>query len=367
MYSLQDFAHLLCVAALATAGYLTYLVLFRLYLSPLARFPGPKLAAATAWYEFYHDALRHGKYTFEIARMHEQYGPIVRISPWELHIDDPEYYEVLYSYNQPRDKYKLYANMFGTPEAIIAVLDHAHHRSLRANMNPYFSMQRIRSLEPEIQVLVDKLCYRLNDFKNKGVPITLQHAYTCFSTDVISDYAMGTGFHYLDAPDFVPEWSNTLSGIAQGSVWFKPLPWLLTLLKSLPHGLVKKLNPGMDLMFAFQDRCGVLINLVIESEKTGEKFKNRTFFHDVLASDLPQEEKTAERLAQQIQTVIGAGSETVAKTLSWMTFHLLDNPEKLEKLKEELNRLDPDRKAKLADFEKMPYLVSSGPLSPSPR
>lgn len=250
--------------------------------------------------------------------------------------------------------------MFGNPLATIAALDHSRHRMLRSNLNPYFSMQRIRSLEPEIQSLVDKLCYRLNEFKNTGTPIPAQCAYTCFTTDVVSDYTMGTGFHYLDEPNFIPQWSETLSGIAQSSAFFKPFPWLLSLLKSLPQGFVTKLDPGMGLMFAFQDRCGVLINSVMESQKTGEKqnFSHPTFFHDVLASDLPPEEKTAERLAQEIQVVIGAGAETVAKMLSWTTYYLLENPEKLKKMKEELDRLDPDRKASLVDFEQMPYLVS---------
>lgn len=47
---------------------------YRLYLSPLAKFPGPKLAALTFWVEFYHDVLRRGQYTFEIVKMHEKYG-----------------------------------------------------------------------------------------------------------------------------------------------------------------------------------------------------------------------------------------------------------------------------------------------------
>lgn len=47
---------------------------YRLYLSPLAKFPGPRLAALTYWYEFYHNVLRRGQYTFEIAKMHEKYG-----------------------------------------------------------------------------------------------------------------------------------------------------------------------------------------------------------------------------------------------------------------------------------------------------
>lgn len=50
------------------------LVVYRLFFSPLAKFPGSKLAAATSWYEFYFDYWLEGKYVFEIERMHKIYG-----------------------------------------------------------------------------------------------------------------------------------------------------------------------------------------------------------------------------------------------------------------------------------------------------
>jgi hypothetical protein len=53
---------------LAAAGF------YRIYLHPLAKFPGPKLAALSHWYEAYYDVLKKGKYTFEIGRMHQKYG-----------------------------------------------------------------------------------------------------------------------------------------------------------------------------------------------------------------------------------------------------------------------------------------------------
>lgn len=60
-----------------TALVLLYTVLgaiYRLYLSPLAKFPGRKLAALTLWYQFYYDYIKRGKYTWEIADMHAKYG-----------------------------------------------------------------------------------------------------------------------------------------------------------------------------------------------------------------------------------------------------------------------------------------------------
>lgn len=60
------------VAILSSIG----LAFYRLFLSPLAGFPGPKLAAVTGFYEFYYDLFKGGKYVFEIQKMHEQYGQL---------------------------------------------------------------------------------------------------------------------------------------------------------------------------------------------------------------------------------------------------------------------------------------------------
>lgn len=54
--------------------YYVTIVSYRLFLRPLARFPGPKLAAISRWYEAYYDLSKGGQYTPKIAELHEQYG-----------------------------------------------------------------------------------------------------------------------------------------------------------------------------------------------------------------------------------------------------------------------------------------------------
>jgi hypothetical protein len=53
---------------------------YSVYFGPLSKFPGPKLAAATLWYEFYYDVILQGHYTFKIKELHEKYGMCVSIS-----------------------------------------------------------------------------------------------------------------------------------------------------------------------------------------------------------------------------------------------------------------------------------------------
>lgn len=61
-------------AIIATVGYYLVIHLYRLFFHPLAKFPGPRIAAASFWYEFYYDVVRCGRYHIKIAELHEKYG-----------------------------------------------------------------------------------------------------------------------------------------------------------------------------------------------------------------------------------------------------------------------------------------------------
>lgn len=60
--------------AAAVITYYGALAFYRLFLHPLARFPGPKLAAVSRWYEAYYDLIQGGQYTPKIAGSHKKYG-----------------------------------------------------------------------------------------------------------------------------------------------------------------------------------------------------------------------------------------------------------------------------------------------------
>ncbi|KAF2796784.1 hypothetical protein K505DRAFT_358991 [Melanomma pulvis-pyrius CBS 109.77] len=57
-------------ALVAVIVWTLYSAYWRLCLSPVAEFPGRKLAAPTFWYEFYYDFIRGGVYVYEIEKMH---------------------------------------------------------------------------------------------------------------------------------------------------------------------------------------------------------------------------------------------------------------------------------------------------------
>lgn len=61
-----------------TASYSAALMIYRLFFSPLAGFPGPKIAAVTGYYESFYDIVLNGQYVFKINDMHEKYGQSTR-------------------------------------------------------------------------------------------------------------------------------------------------------------------------------------------------------------------------------------------------------------------------------------------------
>jgi hypothetical protein len=61
-------------AAIAALFYVFSVVIYRAFLSPLAKFPGPKLAASTQAYEMYFDLMQKARFPWQIAKLHETYG-----------------------------------------------------------------------------------------------------------------------------------------------------------------------------------------------------------------------------------------------------------------------------------------------------
>jgi Cytochrome P450 len=243
-------------------SYLVGLALYRLYFSPLASFPGPKLAALSNWYEFYWDVIQQGQFTSHIQKLHLQYGksllssihrpesifeiitgPIIRITPTELHIDDPEYYETLYSRAGPRDKYSYFSGRFGYASDCFSTINHDLHRLRRKALSPMFSVKKIEEFQPVIKEKVEKLCRKFALYNQDGQVVPLGRAWMALTTDVITEYSFAKSYDQLDSPNFQETLHEALVAIYTTGQFALHFPIVFPILDILPEWLVKMAQP----------------------------------------------------------------------------------------------------------------------------
>ncbi|XDG06281.1 hypothetical protein ABKA04_005896 [Annulohypoxylon sp. FPYF3050] len=297
--------------------YFATLAFYRLFLHPLSRFPGPKLAAISRWYEAYYDVIQNGQYTFKIAELHKIYGPIIRISPHELHINDPAFVDQLYRQDGVWDKYDWSVDAFATQGAALLTPKHELHKARRQPLNPFFSKANVRNRQDMIDRHLGKLCDRIFAFAESHETFNFGAAITAFARDVAFDFILGKNYGSLDKDDFDEAMVAASSGSGQENM---------------------------------EDT-----KRLVASARSPSPNENvtRNIVHEIVDSKLPTPEKTADRIFDDVATITGAGFETVAGALRVALFHIFDNKDILQRLRTELATVDTHN---LKALEQLPYL-----------
>lgn len=359
---------MLTMILLLLPAYLVGLAIYRLYFHPLSSIPGPKLAAATQWYESYFELVHKGlggQYTFHIRELHARYGPIVRISPHEVHIDDPSFYGTIYTSRRGLDKPESLQWRFGAPSALFSTPRHDVHRMRRAAQDPFFSKRRIAQLAPQIQQKADKMCLRLEkDFMRAKRAVSLDNMFASYIADVTTQYSFDRDFDWLGDPDF----DNPFLGVIRG---FKDIghpctqfPLMARVMTTVMKLMIRLAPPSMSLVLGFQDDMRKMVigaqqDLKDREKLSGDETTDKTIVHGILRSDLPPEELELDLLKDHAVSLIGAGIASAQWTLTVAMYHIIADRTVYDTLRRELEDAMPDAQiAPLGDLEKLPYLMA---------
>ncbi|KAK3346667.1 cytochrome P450 CYP682H1 [Lasiosphaeria hispida] len=316
--------------------------IYRLYLSPLSKFPGPWLAAITSAYEAYYDCFKDGggRYHVEIARMHDRYGPIVRINPWELHIRDPDWNDV-YKVARRASKSLWYYQFLGTSSNSFSASSADTHRLRRDAIQPYFSPAAVARHQPEIERLVAKLVGRLRALKGSGKVVCLSDVFRALATDVATAFAFRQPFGHLDAPDFERAGNATVRRFGTLGLLNRHLGgWLLPAIRLVPPRIAMRLSPASLGVAGFFKQFAVVVNKGLNSadEFVEMGAAETDIIRQILNSNLPAEEKSHWHIKQESSSVALAGTETTGSILTVILFYLLSEPGKGARLREEIGK-----------------------------
>ncbi|KAI1199438.1 cytochrome P450 [Nemania serpens] len=152
------------IAIGAISVYVATRCIYLLYFHPLAKFPGPRLAAVSnIWYAYH---WLSGRYPFAIEKALEQYGDIVRVAPNELVVFTPKAFTDVYSPQhsglevfRKTDFQNRGANLGG----IVWEEDPVRHREVARKLAPAFSSRTMRAMEPVMHKHIDYFVARMRE------------------------------------------------------------------------------------------------------------------------------------------------------------------------------------------------------------
>ncbi|CAG7962115.1 unnamed protein product [Penicillium nalgiovense] len=325
-------------------------VIYRLYFSPLAKFPGPRLAAATSLYEFYFDIIRGGQFMFELNRLHDKYGPILRINPHELHIKDPSYYDTVYGGPlNKRDRLPSFTQT-GLPLSTFQTAPHGLHRERRKLLSPFLSTQSVTSLQPLIQEKVDLVCNHMSRRVGTGEFFDLHSILASFAGDVLSAYVLGREncYGYLDRVEVTDEWKKNVNGPLEASLLLRHIPSVQDIARTFPKTAA----------WIYPPLLGFIDSKYQDVKAVYDKPDGESIISTILSNEkVPDTEKELNRMTDELKFLILAGSEAPSQVMAITLFHLLWNPETYQKLKAELDEGFPVvADADWTKLKNLPYL-----------
>jgi cytochrome P450 len=239
---------------------------------------------------------------------------------------------------------------------VISTNDHELHRQRRGYIANLFSKRSISDLESIIQSKVDKLVTLLKEANHTEETLIGPLVFGSLAIDVISHYAYGESFGNLDKPGFPCELERDVKAILMIQHVRRFLPGIDRLITHLPAWLVARISPSMVSFLDFETRIAGYSKAALTKSMEGEEpTKPRTVFDALVSSKIPAQERTLQRLTDESSTILIAGVDTTARTLTATMCYLILYPEILAKLRAELQ---PYKNATWTQLESLPYLVS---------
>jgi cytochrome P450 len=355
-----DIATALLALTGALAFHLLFTAIYRLFLSPLAAIPGPKLAALSRWYECYYDIVQPARYTFKIQELHSRYGPIVRISPNEVSFSDPEAVSLVFApgAGQRRDKSTLFTSGLGVSSSMGGAIGHDLHRRRREPLNPFFSQASVLRHENLIREKVQRMATSwLEQAAASNTIVNVSDMFFALTHDIVMSYCFGHDLGLLDIHAQAGEMRRNILGVLRGIKVNLQFPWIRDTMRRLPRAIAAQMAPpGVKDMMRFMANIRREVDAVLSQPQgsSDSDGKSTNIFEELRDTPLlPPAEKTAQRLVDEGTLMIMAGTTSPALSLTLATYHLLANPTLLAKMRAELKG---NELASLVELERLPYL-----------
>lgn len=305
-------------------------VIYNIYFHPLRKFPGPvfQRASGLPW------AFQHprGVQAHNTQKLHDQYGPVVRIGPNHLSFTDIRAWKDIYghrvgnsAHGAEMSKALPFVKVIRDIPTSIINADREEHSRFRRALSHGFSDAAMRQQEPDIVRYVDLLIKRLHEECDRGNKrLNLEAWFNWTTFDIVGHLVFGQSFKCLDRATYHPWIDFIFKGVRGGAVAtamaYIGLSELVQIMFKLGGFHIRRVQGYTDEM----------VQTRLDMSKSHEDL------FEGLVKRREEWNLSFKKLSSNAFILVLAGSETTATTLSGATYLLLSHPEVLETLKHEV-------------------------------
>ncbi|KAK3726068.1 hypothetical protein LTR37_000216 [Vermiconidia calcicola] len=358
-------------------GALAYHLIQNNYYNGLNKYPAPGLSAYTNWWRYFENLQR--KTEKRHIEYHRKHGDVVRLGPNVLSFADPRALKIIYGLNKGMTKSDFYPVQQAIAkgvrlESMFSTQNEAYHAKYRRCVNNAFSMSSLVSYEPLVDNTTDAFIEQTEQrYCKTGKTCDFSKWLQFFAFDVIGEITWSKRIGFVDRDEdvdgivkFIGDFLSYAAPV--GQMPFLDLLWSKNplLLQLQRWGINNTVFPVTK--FA-QDQNKVRMGEMEKIKQDGKLDEESGKGVDLLMKftqaqhDHPEFMTNSQVLAS-CTSMIFAGSETTAISLSAVFRNLLEHPEVYKILMDELDQAAKDgtisdkenNKVSWSETQHLPYL-----------
>ncbi|KAK3353366.1 cytochrome P450 [Lasiosphaeria hispida] len=329
--------------------------------SPLRKYPGPFLAGYTNLWRL--AQVKSGDYHLVIKKLHEKYGPVVRIGPNTLDLDYPELIKTIYGTDGKWHKTEFYHNNSTMINGKIvyhmfSTTDQAEHARMKRPIVKYYSLSSVLGMEPIMDKVVGAFCKQLDNRFVSGPSgpkeCDLGEWIAFYAWDHISSVTFSQSWGYMDKGH---DFDNTIAVADRALDYFSAvgqMPWLDYVLDKNPVVRIGPPNLGNATRIAFE-------SLVARLQGKDQSYDPKTpdyLQHFIDSKSTHPDLVDDGTIMGYLLVNILAGADTTAITLRAIFYFSLKQPDVYRRLEAEVRAagIDRDHAAPYSVARQIPYL-----------
>lgn len=325
-----------------------------MFFHPLSKYPGPKSAAASQILCAWHTV--RGTLPYWIKGLHDQFGSdVVRISPRELSFINASAWQDIHGNRPGRRSFEKDPAVYGIPPNGVASLLTAgrdDHTRMRRVLGHAFSDRASREQEPIVESYVDILIKRLHEQVDgsEGGKVDVSKWFRWLAFDIAGDLSFGESFECLQNQG-LHHWPDMITGFLKADICMGACNRFSALERILPY-LIPEQTRRMR-----HDHWAATVEKVTRRMKLGARRPD--FISPIIKYNEEGKGLTLGEIQSNASLFIVAASDSVATVLTGATFYLLQNPEVLRKLTEEVRTtFKTEQEIDARSVARLPYMLA---------